>query len=95
MENSWPPGVIPLTKKEYKKLTEKAEKYDKLRESVSLIQHLNFEQFINEHEAIRDKIEAIKAYIEELKAETKVGLYQTSKQTIYRKLEEILEAEAE
>ena len=65
MENSWPPGVIPLTKKEYKKLTEKAEKYDKLRESVSLIQHLNFEQFINEHEAIRDKIEAIKVVIKD------------------------------
>lgn len=44
-------------------IMEKAEKYDEIQASVPLVIHLTFEQFVIEHNALRDKIEAINEWV--------------------------------
>ena len=49
MENSWPPGVIPLTKKELKELMEKADAWDEWMESDKQ----TLDMLADKHHAVR------------------------------------------
>ena len=49
MENSWPPGVIPLTEKEFRTLKEKADAWDEWMESDKQ----TLDMLADKHHAVR------------------------------------------
>ena len=73
---------------------EKAEKYDELvnehQDEVFLKEMVSHQR--KQLVELKDKLEAVNKFREELRLEIKAKLYQTTKQSILRRLNEILEA---